>query len=42
MRVKIGIFGTFSRPSTVDTIFEGASEIQQLVIARAIAGMRIE
>jgi hypothetical protein len=24
------------------TIFEGTSEIQQLVIARAIAGMRIE
>jgi alkylation response protein AidB-like acyl-CoA dehydrogenase len=24
------------------TIFEGTSEIQQLVIARAISGMRIE
>jgi len=27
---------------TIHTIFEGTSEIQQLVIARAIAGMRIE
>jgi alkylation response protein AidB-like acyl-CoA dehydrogenase len=26
----------------IRTIFEGTSEIQQLVIARAIAGMRIE
>jgi len=26
----------------IHTIFEGTSEIQQLVIARAISGMRIE
>ena len=31
------------KPGTVShTIFEGTSEIQQLVIARAISGMRIE
>jgi alkylation response protein AidB-like acyl-CoA dehydrogenase len=28
--------------STIHTIFEGTSEIQQLVIARAISGMRVE
>jgi hypothetical protein len=28
--------------SVNQTIFEGTSEIQQLVIARAISGMRIE
>jgi hypothetical protein len=28
--------------SNVHTIFEGTSEIQQLVIARAISGMRVE
>lgn len=28
--------------SVIHTIFEGTSEIQQLVIARAISGMRIE
>ena len=28
--------------SNVHTIFEGTSEIQQLVIARAISGLRIE
>jgi alkylation response protein AidB-like acyl-CoA dehydrogenase len=27
---------------TIHTIFEGTSEIQQLVIARAISGLRIE
>jgi alkylation response protein AidB-like acyl-CoA dehydrogenase len=26
----------------IHTIFEGTSEIQQLVIARAISGMRVE
>ena len=30
------------RSSKTHTIFEGTSEIQQLVIARAITGMRIE
>jgi hypothetical protein len=31
------------KPGTVNhTIFEGTSEIQQLVIARAISGMRVE
>ena len=29
-------------PSKIRTIFEGTSEIQQLVIARAISGLRIE
>ena len=34
---------TPSKPWTVShTSFEGTSEIQQLVIARAISGMRIE
>ena len=28
--------------SLIHTIFEGTSEIQQLVIARAISGLRIE
>jgi len=28
--------------TTIHTIFEGTSEIQQLVIARAISGLRIE
>jgi alkylation response protein AidB-like acyl-CoA dehydrogenase len=28
--------------SKVHTIFEGTSEIQQLVIARAISGLRVE
>ena len=27
---------------TIHTIFEGTSEIQQLVIARAISGLRVE
>jgi alkylation response protein AidB-like acyl-CoA dehydrogenase len=32
-----------TKPWTMShTIFEGTSEIQQLVIARAISGMRIE
>jgi alkylation response protein AidB-like acyl-CoA dehydrogenase len=26
----------------IHTIFEGTSEIQQLVIARAVSGMRVE
>ena len=30
------------RDAKIMTIFEGTSEIQQLVIARAISGMRIE
>jgi alkylation response protein AidB-like acyl-CoA dehydrogenase len=30
------------RPDLIHTIFEGTSEIQQLVIARAISGLRIE
>ena len=34
---------TPGKPETVShTIFEGTSEIQQLVIARAISGMRVE
>ena len=34
---------TRSRHETlIHTIFEGTSEIQQLVIARAISGMRVE
>ena len=34
---------TIGIPETViHTIFEGTSEIQQLVIARAISGLRIE
>jgi hypothetical protein len=34
---------TSSKSESVNhTIFEGTSEIQQLVIARAISGMRIE
>jgi alkylation response protein AidB-like acyl-CoA dehydrogenase len=34
---------TPGKPRTVShTIFEGTSEIQQLVIARAISGLRIE
>jgi len=36
----------FSAPrisvSSIHTIFEGTSEIQQLVIARAISGLRVE
>jgi alkylation response protein AidB-like acyl-CoA dehydrogenase len=28
--------------NVIHTIFEGTSEIQQLVIARAISGLRIE
>jgi alkylation response protein AidB-like acyl-CoA dehydrogenase len=32
----------FCNSTKIHTIFEGTSEIQQLVIARAIAGMRIE
>jgi alkylation response protein AidB-like acyl-CoA dehydrogenase len=30
------------RPWTTDTIFEGTSEIQRLVIARAISGLHIQ
>ena len=34
---------TLGKPETlIHTIFEGTSEIQQLVIARAISGLRIE
>lgn len=34
---------TPGKPKTLShTIFEGTSEIQQLVIARAISGLRIE
>jgi alkylation response protein AidB-like acyl-CoA dehydrogenase len=34
--------GVFMYASKIHTIFEGTSEIQQLVIARAISGLRIE
>ena len=35
--------GSFTKSESMShTIFEGTSEIQQLVIARAISGMRIE
>jgi len=35
--------GSLTKSKSVNhTIFEGTSEIQQLVIARAISGMRIE
>jgi len=30
------------RSSKIHTIFEGTSELQQLVIARAISGLRVE
>jgi len=33
---------TPGKPETLSHIFEGTSEIQQLVIARAISGLRIE
>jgi alkylation response protein AidB-like acyl-CoA dehydrogenase len=32
----------FRTSTKIHTIFEGTSEIQQLVIARAISGMRVE
>ncbi len=31
-----------SRPSRTSTIFEGTTEIQRLVIARSITGVRFE
>ncbi|NCV75592.1 hypothetical protein EBW23_06630, partial [bacterium] len=34
--------GCHMRSSKIHTIFEGTSEIQQLVIARAISGLRVE
>jgi alkylation response protein AidB-like acyl-CoA dehydrogenase len=34
--------GVFLLVFKIHTIFEGTSEIQQLVIARAISGLRIE
>jgi alkylation response protein AidB-like acyl-CoA dehydrogenase len=38
-----GYGSTLAKSESVShTIFEGTSEIQQLVIARAISGMRIE
>jgi hypothetical protein len=35
-------FGTAERPQQTYDIFEGTEQIQQLVIARAISGLRIE
>jgi alkylation response protein AidB-like acyl-CoA dehydrogenase len=35
-------FATKHADAKIHTIFEGTSEIQQLVIARAISGLRIE
>ena len=37
--VNTGLSSVFTK---IHTIFEGTSEIQQLVIARAISGLRIE
>jgi len=34
--------GRFRTSAKIHTIFEGTSEIQQLVIARAISGLRVE
>jgi alkylation response protein AidB-like acyl-CoA dehydrogenase len=34
--------GVFRFSHKIHTIFEGTSEIQQLVIARAISGLRVE
>ena len=35
-------YGIAGRDAKIHTIFEGTSETQQLVIARAISGLRIE
>ena len=36
------VFGTAERVQQTYDIFEGTEQIQQLVIARAISGLRIE
>jgi hypothetical protein len=36
------VSGTAERPQQTYDIFEGTEQIQQLVIARAISGLRIE
>jgi alkylation response protein AidB-like acyl-CoA dehydrogenase len=38
----MAILNIFSQGNVLPTIFEGTSEIQQLVIARAISGLRVE
>jgi hypothetical protein len=50
MRVELSLLGRTAKHGTtpaelgslIHTIFEGTSEIQQLVISRAISGLRIE
>jgi hypothetical protein len=41
-RTKLNHLVLSGRTKNSHTIFEGTSEIQQLVISRAISGMRIE
>ena len=39
---QAGFVERWHRDAKIHTIFEGTSEIQQLVIARAISGLRVE